>query len=64
MEMGSPFRFALAAVALLAVHCASSPRARDAHAPAISFLEDDYAGAIASARERGLPVFIEAWAPW
>jgi tetratricopeptide (TPR) repeat protein len=28
------------------------------------FIEDDYAGALAQAQARGLPVFIDAWAPW
>jgi hypothetical protein len=30
----------------------------------LPFIEDDYAGALAKARERKLPLFIEAWAPW
>src|SRR5579863_5656467 len=30
----------------------------------LKFIEDDYAGALAQARARGLPVFIDAWAPW
>jgi hypothetical protein len=30
----------------------------------LPFIEDDYARALLEARERKLPLFIEAWAPW
>jgi hypothetical protein len=30
----------------------------------LPFIEDDYARALAEARARGKPIFIEAWAPW
>jgi hypothetical protein len=30
----------------------------------LPFLSDDYALALAEARARELPLFIEAWAPW
>jgi hypothetical protein len=30
----------------------------------LPFLDDDYAGALAEARTRDVPLFIEAWAPW
>jgi len=33
-------------------------------APPLSFIEDDYAAALAEARARGAPLFIESWAPW
>ena len=32
--------------------------------PTLPFIEDDYARALAEARARRLPLFIEAWAPW
>ena len=40
-----------------------------AHAPLLAasnlpFIEDDYGRALAEARARKLPLFIEAWAPW
>lgn len=35
-----------------------------AHKTALPFIEDDYGKAIAEAKERNLPLFIEAWAPW
>jgi endonuclease YncB( thermonuclease family) len=31
---------------------------------ALPFIDDDYARALAEARARKLPLFIEAWAPW
>ncbi len=30
----------------------------------LPFLSDDYPAALGDARARGLPLFIEAWAPW
>ncbi len=30
----------------------------------LPFLSDDYPAALRDARQRGLPLFIEAWAPW
>jgi len=33
-------------------------------ASGLPFVEDDYAKALAEARARKLPLFIEAWAPW
>jgi hypothetical protein len=35
-----------------------------AAAPAAQRIEDDYARAIAEARQRGVPVVIDVWAPW
>ena len=32
--------------------------------PVLPFLADDYAAALAAARERDLPVFIDSWALW
>lgn len=31
---------------------------------ALSFFEDDYPAALAAARARGVPLFVDAWAPW
>jgi hypothetical protein len=30
----------------------------------IPFMADDYPGALATARARNKPIFLEAWAPW
>jgi len=35
-----------------------------AKAKAIAFIEDDYPRALALAREKGLPIFVDSWAPW
>jgi hypothetical protein len=35
-----------------------------AAAKRLPFVDDDYARAIRDARARGVPVFVEAWAPW
>ncbi len=44
-----------------------APRSHD-HAsgwhPAVPFIEDDFGRALALAKARKLPVFIEGWAPW
>ena len=32
--------------------------------PSLPFIEDDYARALAEARSRKLPLFVESWAPW
>jgi hypothetical protein len=32
--------------------------------PSLPFIEDDYARALAEARSRQLPLFVESWAPW
>jgi hypothetical protein len=33
-------------------------------ATSLPFVEDDYGRALAEARARKLPLFIESWAPW
>jgi hypothetical protein len=52
----------------LAAHAAPAPKPKPAKAtawkPAVPFIEDDYGRALALAKERKLPVFIEGWAPW
>ncbi len=30
----------------------------------LPFIENDYAKAVARAKEKSLPLFIDAWAPW
>lgn len=30
----------------------------------LAFIEDDYARALAVARAKKIPIFIDAWAPW
>ena len=33
-------------------------------AMALPFVENDYAKALATARAKGVPIFVDAWAPW
>lgn len=51
----------LAAAAFLATGAASSATGPGL---ALPFVEDDYAGAVADAKTRGVPLFVEVWAPW
>ena len=51
-----PLLVALAASTLLGA--STAPRA------AVPFIADDYPGALAEARAKKLPIFVEAWAPW
>lgn len=44
----------LAALALLAMNAAA----------ALPFIEDDYQKAVARAKAKNVPIFVEAWAPW
>jgi hypothetical protein len=44
-------------------HVAAKP-AIATRAAVLPFIEDDYEGALAIARSRHLPLFIESWAPW
>jgi hypothetical protein len=38
--------------------------AQAAARPTLPFIEDDYPKALAEARSKKLPIFVEAWAPW
>jgi hypothetical protein len=50
---------------LLALGAAAAPTpAEPEDAPRLPFIADDYGRALAEARARSLPLFIEAWAPW
>ena len=33
-------------------------------ADTLPFIEDDYTKAVARAKAKNLPIFVEAWAPW
>jgi hypothetical protein len=52
--------------ALLAteVRAAVLPAAAPAKKSALPFIEDDYPRALAEARAKKRPIFVEAWAPW
>jgi hypothetical protein len=51
----------LAAAGLSAAVLAAPAPARKS---ALPFIEDDYPRALAEARSKKLPIFVEAWAPW
>ncbi len=54
----------LLAASLPGSGCSTPGGGNTASVSALSFIEDDYATALAQARERNVPLFIEAWAPW
>lgn len=47
-------------VLVAALAASPGPAAR----PVLPFIEDDYPRALAEARAKKLPIFVEAWAPW
>lgn len=58
----------LAALLLGACATTSAPKATKSSAgqvrEVLPFLHDDYESALALAKERGVPLFVDAWAPW
>lgn len=48
------------AVALLLLATAAIASARDV----LPFVENDYAKAVARAKAKNLPLFVDTWAPW
>ncbi len=57
-----PVRLSLVALAI-ALAAPLSAAGTDVR-PTLPFIEDDYPKAMAEARAKKLPVFVEAWAPW
>ena len=55
---------ALACTPPLVATPAASPGGRTGPREVLPFVHDDYANALAQARARKLPLFIDAWAPW
>jgi hypothetical protein len=42
-----------------------SAQASESHPKSVlPFVEDHYASALAQAKERGVPLFVDTWAPW
>jgi hypothetical protein len=56
-------RFAAALCAALFVAPAPAAHAK-APREVLPFIPDDYPKALAEARAKGKPIFLEAWAPW
>ena len=68
-------RSSLFSALILGVGCATarppeSAPVAESHAQAVTadsalpFIHDDYAGALAQARQKQLPLFVDVWAPW
>jgi len=58
-------RAMLAAGALLATSLLSAAGARATTTSlALPFIDDDYPRAVALAKQRQVPIFVESWAPW
>lgn len=53
----------LSTPALILAAALAGPPAAEVPA-AVPFVSDDYGRALAEARQRRLPMFVEAWAPW
>ncbi len=53
---------AIASVTLIAPAC--SRPAAPKRAQVLPFIEDDYTRALAEARSRKLPIFVDSWVPW
>jgi len=52
-------------LALAALGCGSKPSVTPPEkVTALTFIENDFARALALARESNLPLFVEVWAPW
>ena len=53
---------AMAATTFAATTTAS--KAAAAKSEVLPWISDDYTKAVAEAKARGVPIFVEAWAPW
>ncbi len=54
----------VAPFAAIALFLSAAAHAGDSPAFSVPFQDDDYAKAIAEAQQKGVPVFVESWAPW
>ena len=52
------------ALGVLAITGNAAALEKAATPPVLPFIQDDYDRALAEARARNVPLFIEAWAPW
>ena len=51
---------------LLAASLSTASQAAPSAAPkeVLPFLENDYAAAVTQAKAKGVPIFVDVWAPW
>ena len=54
---------AVTAIALFSA-CSKGPATPPEAGPVLPFVENDYAAALAQAKERNVPLFVDVWAPW
>lgn len=64
MSLQTGTRMLAGLVVAAALCCGSQPTTRIAGGMALPFVENDFAGASAQAKEAKLPLFVEVWAPW
>ena len=57
----APLRWLLLAALALVL---AAPAAAYTPKGVLPFIEDDYTRAVAEARARKVPLFVESWAPW
>lgn len=57
-------RFTVPCLVLSLCACATAGNGRDNTERGISFIEDDYPAAQQLAKQRNVPLFVDAWAPW
>ncbi len=51
-------------LAFAAAACLVAAPTSHATSTVLPFVEDDYRGAVTDAKARGVPLFVEIWAPW
>ena len=64
MKHGVRIAGIIAPLAFASTLFAGTAPATTAAKPVLPFIEDDYTRALAEARAKKLPIFVEAWAPW
>jgi hypothetical protein len=53
-----------ASAVMMLLLTAIPPLAQAAAKEAVPFIENDYSKAVAQAKAKNLPLFVDAWAPW
>jgi len=54
----------LSSLAVLVLAAAPALAAAEPARPVLPFIENDYTKAIARAKAKNIPLFVDAWAPW
>jgi hypothetical protein len=53
-----------ASAVMMLLLTATPPLAQAAARETVPFIENDYSKAVAQAKAKNLPLFVDAWAPW